>query len=89
MSETPMYPDLSGQGLASKLFKRRPLFGFQATPVVQDVCTDADDPLRKSRGSGPSLRVCRAMQSLRTSAVPPTHCLLSMVYGRLYLSERK
>ena len=27
-------------------FERRPLFGFQATPVVH-VCTDEDDPFRR------------------------------------------
>ena len=49
MSETPTYPDLFGSSLQANgqlpsFFERRPLFGFQATPVVQDVCTDEDDP---------------------------------------------
>jgi hypothetical protein len=76
MSETPMYPDLSRQGLASKLFKRRPLFGFQATPVVHNVRTDESDPNRLSRGLEPSWYATRAIQSLRTSAMPLLHCPL-------------
>jgi len=49
MSETPTYPDLFGSSLQANgqlpsFFERRPFFGFQATPVVQDVCTDEDDP---------------------------------------------
>jgi len=47
------------------------------------------DPIETSGGLALGRSVTDEMQSLRTSAVPPTHCLLSMEYGRLYLSERK
>jgi len=40
---------LQANGQLPSFFERRPLFGFQATPVVQDVCTDEDDPNRKLR----------------------------------------
>ena len=49
MSETPTYPHLFGSSLQANgqlpsFFERRPLFGFQATPVDSRVRTDEDDP---------------------------------------------
>ena len=32
-------------------FRAKALFGFQAIPVVQDVCTDESDPKRKVTAS--------------------------------------
>ena len=57
MSETPTHADLFSQSFRARLrvsfhaFRAKALFGFQAIPVVQDVCTDEDDPLRKSLSS--------------------------------------
>lgn len=46
MSEIRAYPDLFGSPSRAKgqLVERRSMFAFQATPVVQDVYTDEDDP---------------------------------------------
>ncbi|MFY9875464.1 MAG: hypothetical protein WAL20_07440, partial [Rhodomicrobium sp.] len=60
--------------------------GYPATPPVSYQLN------RQLAGWNPPPQVFRAFeahQRQRTSAVPPTHCLLSMEYGRLYLSERK
>ena len=46
MSEIPTYTDLFSQSFRARLrvafhaFRAKALFGFQAIPVVQDVCTD-------------------------------------------------